>query len=226
MKKKSGPQLSARKKPQQARSANLVNVILEAAVRVLARDGAQRFNTPRVAEEAGVSVGSLYQYFPNKVAILFRLQANEWEETWGALEQILSDAGAPPLSRLHRAIVASFRSERAEADVRVALDDAGTLFRDTPEARALQAKATRRMRAFMSEALPSAAPQARAFAADYVLTSMFAIAEKVTEQGRSPSEVEAWAETSADLLCGFLEGLERESGRPERRTRRVREGAS
>ncbi len=76
---------SPRRAPRQVRSAELVEAILEAAVRVLAREGARRFTTVRVAEEAGVSVGSLYQYFPNKEALLFRLQADEWKETGGIL---------------------------------------------------------------------------------------------------------------------------------------------
>lgn len=60
--------VSSRKQPQQARSTGLVAAILDAAVQVLEKDGSQRFTTARVAERAGVSVGSLYQYFPNKAA--------------------------------------------------------------------------------------------------------------------------------------------------------------
>jgi len=52
--------ISSRKQPQQARSSGLVAAILDAAVQVLAKEGAQRFTTARVAERAGVSVGSLY----------------------------------------------------------------------------------------------------------------------------------------------------------------------
>ena len=75
------PQISSRKQPQQARSAELVALILEAALQVSAKEGAQRFTTTRAAGKAGVSVGSLYQYFPNKAAILFRLQNDEWRQT-------------------------------------------------------------------------------------------------------------------------------------------------
>ena len=83
--------ISSRKQPQQARSAELVATILEAAIQVLAKEGAQRFTTARVAEKAGVSVGSLYQYFPNKAAILFRLQSDEWRQTTELLRGILED---------------------------------------------------------------------------------------------------------------------------------------
>src|SRR3954454_24787492 len=88
--------VSSRKQPQQARSNELVAAILNAAVQVLAKEGAQRFTTARVAERAGVSVGSLYQYFPNKAAILFRLQSDEWRRTSELLAGILA---VPPPER-------------------------------------------------------------------------------------------------------------------------------
>src|SRR5271156_6710148 len=99
--------ISLRKQPKQARSTELVATILEAAAQVLAKEGAQRFTTARVAEKAGVSVGSLYQYFPNKTAILFRLQSDEWRQTSELLGAILEDDHRPPLERL-RALVHAF----------------------------------------------------------------------------------------------------------------------
>lgn len=62
--------IEPRKKPRQARSTATVDAILEAAARILAADGLAGLNTNAVAERAGVSVGSLYQYFPGKEAIL------------------------------------------------------------------------------------------------------------------------------------------------------------
>src|ERR1700735_5848589 len=103
MKIRKAPVISARKRPRQERSTQLVADVLEAAVRVLAREGAPSFTAARVAEEAGVSVGSLYQYFPNKEAILFRLQTDEWEQTGGLLAGILADTARPPVGRLRTA---------------------------------------------------------------------------------------------------------------------------
>lgn len=65
--------LSPRKTPSQERSQATVQAILEAATRVLAKHSLAGFNTNRVAEVAGVSVGSLYQYFPNKDALVTAL---------------------------------------------------------------------------------------------------------------------------------------------------------
>ncbi len=67
------PALRPRKRPSQARSAVTVDAMLEAAVRILLKDGYARLTTRRVAEVAGVSVGSLYQYFPNRQAIVAEL---------------------------------------------------------------------------------------------------------------------------------------------------------
>ncbi|WP_394825245.1 TetR/AcrR family transcriptional regulator [Pendulispora albinea] len=67
------PAVEPRKKPSQARSQATVDAILEATVRVLTKVGYDRASTNRVAAAAGVSVGSLYQYFPNKEALLVAL---------------------------------------------------------------------------------------------------------------------------------------------------------
>jgi AcrR family transcriptional regulator len=61
--------LEPRKKPTQERSTATVDAIVEAAIRILRRDGWAGLTTTRVAARAGVSVGSLYQYFPNRAAI-------------------------------------------------------------------------------------------------------------------------------------------------------------
>jgi AcrR family transcriptional regulator len=65
--------LRPRKAPRQTRSANTVETLLAAAARVLERESLAGFNTNRVAEVAGVSIGSLYQYFPNKAALVAAL---------------------------------------------------------------------------------------------------------------------------------------------------------
>jgi AcrR family transcriptional regulator len=64
------PALEARKSPVQARSAATVAALHSAAIQVLTRDGLSRCTTTRIAERAGISVGSIYQYYPNRDALL------------------------------------------------------------------------------------------------------------------------------------------------------------
>ena len=67
------PDARPRKIPAQARSRATIEAVLTAAAHILEDDGLGGFNTNAVAERAGVSIGSLYQYFPNKDAILVAL---------------------------------------------------------------------------------------------------------------------------------------------------------
>lgn len=202
------PRISSRKQPKQARSAELVAAILQAAVQVLAKEGAQRFTTARVAEKAGVSVGSLYQYFPNKAAILFRLQSDEWRQTTDLLRDILEDVRKPPLERLRALVHAFLRSECDEAAVRVALDDAAPLYRDAPEAQAARASGDRSIQIFMQEALPNAAQATRELAGDLVTTTLSTVGKQFSELPRTPAEIEAYADAMADMFCAYLRGLD------------------
>jgi len=93
--------LRPRKSPRQVRSADTVETILAAAARVLERESLAGFNTNRVAEVAGVSVGSLYQYFPNKDAIVVALI----ERTQRALAEAVEACVAANAGRtLHEAL--------------------------------------------------------------------------------------------------------------------------
>jgi len=199
--------ISSRKQPKQARAADLVEAILQAAVQVLASEGAQRFTTTRVAEKAGVSVGSLYQYFPNKAALLFRLQSDEWRQTGGLLRTILEDDQRPPLERLRALVHAFIRSECDEAAVRVALNDAAPLYRDAPEAHEARASGERTVQTFLREALPEAPEAVRALAGDLIKTTLSAVGKDFSESPRTPVEIETYADAMADMFCAYLGSL-------------------
>jgi AcrR family transcriptional regulator len=198
------PVISARKQPRQARSTRLVADILEASARVLVRYGAHRFTTARVAEATGISVGSLYQYFPNKEAILFRLQAEEWKGTMGQLHRILGDQRVPPLERVQAAVRMFFRSECDEAAFRSALEEAAPLYREAPESRAHAAEGRDLMERFMEDALPNASVRERTFAANLIGLVMSATGKAISSQNRAPSEVDDLAGAIGEMLCAYL----------------------
>ena len=200
-------EISSRKQPKQARSNELVSAILQAAVQVLAQQGAHRFTTARVAEKAGVSIGSLYQYFPNKAAILFRLQSDEWRETIGLLSEILNDRSEPPLRRVRRLVQAFIRSECEEAAVRVALGDAAPLYRDAPEAREARQAGDPVIEAFLREVLPALPEAARVLAGDVMMTTLTTVGKDFSERPRKSEDMEAYSEAMADMLCAYLVSL-------------------
>jgi AcrR family transcriptional regulator len=165
-----------------------------------------------VAEAAGVSVGSLYQYFPNKEAILFRLQAQEWQQTMSQLERILGDPNTPAPQRIRVAVRTFFRSECDEAEFRGALEEAAPLYREAPEAGAHAAEGRRLMERFMRDALPSASARERVFAADLVGIVMSAAGKTISVQNRSRAEVDALADAVGDMFCAYLERAGLQSG--------------
>lgn len=202
------PQISSRKKPKQARSAELVSTILIAAAQVLEKEGAARFTTARVAERAGVSIGSLYQYFPNKAAILFQLQNDEWRQTTKMLHNLLEDAQKPALERLRALVHAFIQSECEEAEMRVALNDAAPLYRDAPEAREVRYSVNQAVRTYMRETLPAATEESRVLAGDLIMTTLYSVGKIFSESPRTPEEIEQYAANMADMFCAYLKALD------------------
>jgi AcrR family transcriptional regulator len=209
MRKNHRPVISSRKLPQQARSTELVAAILQAATQVLAKEGATRFTTARVAEKAGVSVGSVYQYFPNKAAILFQLQADEWKRTAEMLKLILEDQSHAPLDRLRILVQAFIRSECEEAEMRIALNDSAPLYRDAPEAQRVRASADKTVESYMKEVLPKSSVTTRELACDLITTTLSTVGSSFSGVPRSPSEIRNYSDAMADMFHAYLKSLQR-----------------
>lgn len=201
------PRISTRKQPQQARSTELVAAILEAAIQVLAKEGATRFTTARVAEKAGVSVGSVYQYFPNKAAILFRLQSDEWQQTTQMLRDILEKHDEAPLERLRTLVHAFIRSECEEAQMRGALSDAAPLYRDAPEAVEVRGAGRQAFKAFMLELLPDVSIDTRTLASDLILTTLSSVGKEFSNSPRTTEKIAVYADAMTDMFRAYVIAL-------------------
>ncbi|HEX8790881.1 MAG TPA: TetR/AcrR family transcriptional regulator [Polyangiaceae bacterium] len=103
-----------RKKPAQQRSRETVRAIVAAAARILKRDGYEGTNVNRVAELAGVSIGSLYQYFPTKEALVAAVAQDLAERTVAVFQEGIVDFAFLPLRDAARGVV-----ERAVRALRI-----------------------------------------------------------------------------------------------------------
>ena len=108
--------LQPRRTPVQRRSTATVERILEAAAQVFERHGYAAGTTNRIAEQAGVSIGTLYQYYPNKDAVLVALTERHLDDAVGILMPLLAElAAGPPLRQaLDRALGAMLDLHRQQ----------------------------------------------------------------------------------------------------------------
>ena len=110
--------VKVRKSPRQERSKVMVEAILEAASQVFAELGYARATTNKIAERAGVSVGSLYQYFPNKDSLMASLHKEHQTKIHGVIEKALRRFGDHSVS--------------LEDGLRLLLDDLQQVHEDNP----------------------------------------------------------------------------------------------
>lgn len=97
--------LQKRRQPQQWRARQTVEAVLDAVVRILKREGAGAVTTNRAAEVAGVSIGSVYQYFPNKQAIFIALHRRHIEQVDRIIQTTLVEHASAPIADLMRAMI-------------------------------------------------------------------------------------------------------------------------
>jgi AcrR family transcriptional regulator len=99
------PPTTPRKNASQARSRATVDALVEATARILVRDGFEKTSTNRIAEAAGVSVGSLYQYFPSKEALVAAVIHRHQEEIMAVVRTALCEIADMPVEQAVRRLV-------------------------------------------------------------------------------------------------------------------------
>ncbi|WP_342663917.1 TetR/AcrR family transcriptional regulator [Pleomorphomonas oryzae] len=108
------PHLTPRKKPRQARATVTLDAIFEATIQVLVSDGPRRLTTTRVAERAGVSVGTMYQYFPHKQALFYALNERYLDALAGEVEEACRAQHGAPIGRMVEALVTTYWAAKTE----------------------------------------------------------------------------------------------------------------
>lgn len=112
------PVTNPRKRASQERSRATVDALIEATARILVRDGFDRASTNRIAHEAGVSVGSLYQYYPGKEALVVAVIERHNQDLMKVVRDALAEVEAQPLEQGARKLVAAaIEAHRVDPDL-------------------------------------------------------------------------------------------------------------
>ncbi len=177
--------------------------ILNGAIRVLAEVGPIRVTTTRVAQAAGISVGSLYQYYPNKESLLFALHQRGMQQEWQVIARMLDDPSLTPHERIARMIETFFQGESEESpSLRGLVEDAQAHFRDSREYRQLRRQADARIAQLLKAALPGKQSDADlAFLADLFSTVIENVGTAVARRSLTKAEISTWSRAVTDMLC-------------------------
>jgi AcrR family transcriptional regulator len=200
------PQISLepRKTPVQTRSTVTVDAIYEATFQVLLAGGADRLTTTRVAERAGVSVGTLYQYFPNKQSLVLSALEKHQDRVVSAVELACRRNHGQQLSTMIESVVEAFVDAKMErSDISMALYATAVGVQE----RALVNRAGKRARdaiASMLATVPEAQLSDLSFTSLMLISAMGGATRAVLEAGSSPRMVRLLRKQLVLLCRGFL----------------------
>lgn len=179
--------LSPRKAPRQSRSQATVTALLQAAARVLAQESLAGFNTNRVAEVAGVSIGSLYQYFPNKEALVTALIADAQEQLVDAAADLVESTRGVSLVESLRAVARlAVRQQFDNPVLAAALDHEEKRLPLDEMLQNAQAALVQALCALLAPHRAALAPDLPASAARDCLVITRALVESAAERAREP----------------------------------------
>jgi len=204
--------LEPRKSPSQARSAASVDAVLKATIQVLLKVGKENLTTTRVAARAGVSVGTLYQYFPNKSALLRAVLRRHLEEVGAVLETACREqAGASP-ETMATALVTSFLNAKMK-DVRasVALYSVSSDVDGAQIVREMSQKANRAIAAMLASATDGLTSDPE-LVASMLRATMAGVSRRLLESASPELEFERVRDELVILVCAYLRA------RPKRST--------
>jgi AcrR family transcriptional regulator len=197
--------LNPRREPKQARSRRMQEDILDASIRVFRSEGPLRFTTSRVADAAGISVGSLYQYFPNKHALVFALHQRSMDRVWVEVQCILDEPRTTPREKIREMARLYFAVRSDEvSDMGAALQDAEIFFADQRKRQAVNELATRWLTDLLRQAIPAASESFVDFAVRLLIIVLRSVGRSVAAEGFDHSEVLRWADACADMIADYL----------------------
>jgi AcrR family transcriptional regulator len=197
--------LEPRKSPVQVRSAASVEAILEATIQVLLNVGKERLTTTRVASRAGVSVGTLYQYFPNKSALLQAVLKRHLGEVAAAVELVCKDQEGRTLRQMVTALITTFlEAKMRDAKTSVALYAVSS---DVDGAKIAREMGTRLNRAIVRMLGTACEPLTTdpQIAASMLRVAMVGVSRNMLESGAAEKQLATLRRELIFMACAYLD---------------------
>jgi len=197
--------LEPRKSPVQARSAASVEAILEATIQVLLSVGKERLTTTKVALRAGVSVGTLYQYFPNKSALLQAVLKRHLAEVAEAVQLVCAEQQGETLRKMATALVTAFlQAKMKDGRTSVALYSVGS---DVDGAKIVRQMGTRFNNSIVRMLASSCEPLATdpQLVASMLQATMFGVGRRLLESDDPEKQFETLRRELIVVACAYLD---------------------
>jgi AcrR family transcriptional regulator len=197
--------LEPRKSPVQARSVASVDAILMATIQVLLHVGKERLTTTRVAMRAGVSVGTLYQYFPNKKALLQAALKRHLTEVAEAVELVCREQEGRTLRQMATALITAFLEAKMKAGkTSIALYSVSS---DVDGAKIVQGIENRLNKAIVRMLRTASSPLATdpQLVASMLQGSMSGVSRILMESSNLEQQVDILREEMIFVACAYLD---------------------
>jgi AcrR family transcriptional regulator len=207
--------LEPRKSPVQARSAASVDAILEATIQVLLTVGKERLTTTRVALRAGVSVGTLYQYFPNKSALLQAVLKRHLDNVAETVERVCREQKGNSLKQMAPALINAFLDAKMkDPKASVALYAVSSDLDGAKIVQRLRLRANRAIVGLLASALEplSKDPQV---VASMLQSAMFGVSQRLLESSTPERELSTLREELTYLVNAYLEACSAAASIPQ-----------
>ena len=197
--------LEPRKSPVQSRSTASVDALLEATIQVLLSAGKERLTTTRVAARAGVSVGTLYQYFPNKSALLQAALKRHLDEVIEAVERVCREQKGQTLQRMATVLITTFlNAKMRDAKTSVALYSVSSDVDGVKMARQMGVRSNKAIVEMLKTSREALTKDPQAVAA-VLQGAMGGVSRRLLESVTPEREFELLREELIAMACAYLE---------------------
>ena len=180
------------------------DAILEASAYVLKKEGPLGFTTNKVADKAGVSIASLYQYYRNKESLFFHMAELEWETSLQKLAPILEDKNLSKRDRLKKFIQVFFETEAEESELRTALRAAAISIEETKQFKALYARFTKVIHEFIEDSLPQHPKEDLSTKVEFITCLISSTADRLTSDKISPAKLQEHATLLSTMIISYF----------------------